>query len=982
MTVEEKIRPSQKQPFILPPWLVILGALLLYGVTLNRWVTMHSLPIISGVTGWDWHPYPLSWRPCVATPLFFVLTCPLRLLPAAWQPLALNAFAAICAALALGLLGASVRLLPHDRTKEQRQRESGEFSLLSLPAAFLPALFAVLMMGLQLTFWREAISANGDILDLLVFAFLIFCLLKFRVSQNDDWMSVFAFVYGLGTTNNWALMGFFPFFLGAVIWIKKTNFFNARFLARMAGCGALGLLLYLVIPAISSLSSERANFLSVLHFELGAQSFGLRVVPRWIVAVAALPTLLPLIFAGIRWPSFEGELSSAGNAMTKFMFRVLHIVFLLLALVLFFNFRYSPALRLQEASISFLTFYYMGALCVGYFSGYVLLVFGRGAALAWEKHSPVAGTINLLVVASLWLLAVAAPVGLWVQNISYIKAGKGNALPDFAEETVRDLPAKPVIILSDDPVQLDLLQAIFSREGKPDKNILIETPSLSHREYLVYLVARYPELKKVTSPTAQMPRTLPPGALTAYLYNLTKNFSIYYLQPSFGYYFEAFYLKPHGLVYQLHTYPSGVIEPPSPTSEEIKENQDIWAGLEKKMQTTLPSKTKLDPDAAIVGNYMSVALNFWGVCLQKGGYLKEANAQLAEAARIQPQNFIAKINRQYNERLQKNDHRPIDTGDLIYRAINLYHGMVPILKYNGPVDEPDLNLDFGRMMAEGHNYRQAAILFERRLELLPGDANAQLDLAKTFVDWGASDKAIEMVHKLRDNPAANKWEVSRVEALAYYARNDFPSAERLMLEAFKENPHDEKRVVILAEFYRVTAETALRQANEAARTNNIALHDRYASEATRRFQNALTYLDQQVQLLTLGSPTASDPYGVPDALLKKAEVEMMLKSFEASIATLTQIIAAQPANPTALLNRAIAEIQVKQYPAAKSDFKKLRKLLPNQIYVIDYGLADIAHLENNRGEEIRYLKHYLGSAPDDHAEYQQVKQRLRKLQSS
>ena len=71
----------------------------------------------------------------------------------------------LCAALTLGLLAASVRLLPHDRTREQRQREGGEYSLLSLPAAFLPALFAVLMMGLQLTFWRDAIAASGDMLN-------------------------------------------------------------------------------------------------------------------------------------------------------------------------------------------------------------------------------------------------------------------------------------------------------------------------------------------------------------------------------------------------------------------------------------------------------------------------------------------------------------------------------------------------------------------------------------------------------------------------------------------------------------------------------------------------------------------------------------------------------------------------------------------------------------------------------------------------
>jgi tetratricopeptide (TPR) repeat protein len=981
MTTEEKVSPPQKRAIIPSPWLVVLGALLLYGFTLNHWVTFNSLPLIAKVTGWDWHPLPLSWRQTQGAPLFFVLTCPIRLLPVAWQPAVLNAFAAFCAALTLGILAASVRLLPHDRTREQRQRESGEFSLLSLPAAFLPVLFAVLMMGLQLTFWRNAIAASANMLDVLVFAFLIFCLLKFRISQNDDWLSGFTFLYGLGAANDWALIGFFPFFLIALVWIKGVNFFNWRFLARMAGCGILGLLLYLLVPAIGSLGRERANFLSLLHMELSVQSFSLRMVPRWIVAVAALPTLLPLFFAGIRWPSFAGEVSATGTILTRLMFRLLHIFFLLLALSMYFDFKYSPSLRLHEAPIGFLTFYYMGALCVGYYSGYVLLVFGKSAAQAWGKQGLLTRAVNLLVAGLLCLLAVAAPCRLFYENIPHINAGKSNALADYSREAIRELPAKPLILLGDDPVRLYLLEAAFRREGKPNTNILIETGSLPYREYIAYLVSRYPELKKVTTSPEKLPRVLPADALVKYLYGLSRTHSIYYLSPSFGYYFETFYLIPHGLVYELQTYPKDAIEPPLPTSEEIKQNQDIWEKLGKKSLPALPSLSKLDPDVAAISVNYSVALDFWGVDLQKAGLLKEANAKFAEAARINTNNFIAKINKQYNERLQKNDHRPIDSGDLIYKAVNLYRGLVPILKFNGPVDEPDLDLAFGTLMADGHDLRQGAALFERRLQLLPGDASAELDLAKVFVDSGQTDKAMELIRKLHANPAASKWEISRVEALAYYAKNDFPTAERLMQDALKEDPRDEKRVAILAEFYRVTAYVSLREANEALRQKNEALRQKNLTEAARRFNIALSYFDQELQLLTSVNLKSIRPNAVPDTLLKKAEVQMMLKLFQPAIATLNQIMELQPGNPTALLNRGIAEFQLNQFEAAKNDYKTLRKLLPHQSYVVDYGLAEIADRQKHPAEEIRCLKRYLNSAPDDQPEYQQVKQRLKKLES-
>ena len=104
-------------------------------------------------------------------------------------------------------------------------------------AAFLPAVFAVLLLASQLTFWQNAVAGTGEMIDLLVFAFLILCLLEYRVSQSERRLSLLAFVYGLGVANNWALIGFFPCFLLALIWIKRMGFFNWRFVLRMTGWG-------------------------------------------------------------------------------------------------------------------------------------------------------------------------------------------------------------------------------------------------------------------------------------------------------------------------------------------------------------------------------------------------------------------------------------------------------------------------------------------------------------------------------------------------------------------------------------------------------------------------------------------------------------------------------------------------------------------------------------------------------------------------
>ncbi|MGA2174074.1 MAG: DUF2723 domain-containing protein [Verrucomicrobiota bacterium] len=966
MTAEEKISPPQPKPIVLCPWLVFVAALALFGVMLNHWVTLASLPLVSQITGWDWHPLPLPWRPEPMAPLFLALTWPVRLLPAAWQPLALNLFAAVCAAATLGLLARSVRLLPHDRTRDQRQREPGEFALLSVRTAFLPPLFAVLMLAGQSNFWQNAVAASTDMLDLAVFAFVIFCLLQYRISQNDKWLLGMALVYGLGVTNNWALIGFFPLFLIALVWIKGIGFFNLRFLARMMGCGLAGLLLYLLIPLLGSLGGDHDNFWSLLHQELGAQSFGLRLIPHYIVLVAAMTTILPLMFAGVRWPSFAGEISAAGNMLTQLMLRVLHVAFLLLALVTFFDFRYSPGLRMREMPIGFLTFYYVAALAIGYFTGYVLLLFGRKPAPGWENLSPLTKGFKAVMLALVWLLPVAATAGLFWQNFPRIRAGSSPALAQFADETLGGLPAKGAIVLSDDPARLFLLEATCQRRGIANRNILIETASFPHRQYIQYLAARHPDLKKIMTPPEHLRRVLPAESLVNFMSQAGQRQPIYYLHPSFGYYFEAFYMKPHGVVYELKNFTNNAAQPPLPSEAEIAANEAFWTRLEKGPLLPLPELAKWGGNAQAVATDYSVALDYWGTDLQRANHLKQANARFREAVRINPDNFIAKINLEYNTHLQKGDHRPIDSAELLYKALSLYRGLVPVLKLNGPMDEPELDLQFGQLLAEGKNFRQAAALFERRLELLPGDAEAELAMAKTYVDLGQGNKALESVRRLRNSAKINPWELTRVEGLAYVANNDYPAAEKIFHDAIKAAPNDPGRVALLAEFDRVTAYEALRAHKEA--------------EATHRFNSALTNINLELELLA--APTAPDTgaYDLPETLLKKAEVQMMLKSYEAAIATLDQIMQLQSSNPTALLNRAIAEVQLKKTKAAKDDYKALRKLLPNELYVVDYGLADIAASEKDSAEEKRCLRHYLKTAPDDTAEYNQVKLRLQKLE--
>src|SRR5947207_8389187 len=89
------------------PWLIAIGAVALYLITLCPWITFRGFATLARSSGWD-------WRPGYIEPLLYLLTWPVRWFPIGSQPLVTNAMAALFSSLALGLLARSVAILPHD----------------------------------------------------------------------------------------------------------------------------------------------------------------------------------------------------------------------------------------------------------------------------------------------------------------------------------------------------------------------------------------------------------------------------------------------------------------------------------------------------------------------------------------------------------------------------------------------------------------------------------------------------------------------------------------------------------------------------------------------------------------------------------------------------------------------------------------------------------------------------------------------------
>ena len=734
------------------PWVVAGGMLVIYLITINRWLTPASLMNVAKLNGWD-------WRPAFFRPALLLVTYPFGWLPSGMIPLALNLFSAVCGALSLGLLARSVALLPHDRTHEQRQREQSEFAFLTIRSAWIPPVMAALVCGLQMTFWENAIDATGEMFDLLLFAYVIRCLLEYRISREDSWLTRFALVYGIGMAENWALIGFFPACLAALVWIKGLSFFNGRFLIRTALFGLLGFSLILLLPVVNSIFYRgETTFLKSLEFLFTSNKVALfHAFPRSLLVLLSLTSLLPIFLMSIRWASYFGDTSPLGIFIATFSFHIVHFLFLVACIWMAMDSPLSP--RMQDSRVSFLTLYYLGALSVGYFMGYFLLIFSPKIAKSRQRINPLVQWIHRSVTAFIWVLFVAVPLVLVAKNLPQLERTKSvsASFEKYSAEVQASLPDHPAIILSDDSFRLLYVQAGLHRAGYDHGNLYIDTFSFSFDPlYSRYLAKKYPQYD-LTKIATNNPALLPGYYnVVLCLNSLQQTHELYYLQPSFGFFSEEFSRQPLGVIYQLTHYPSDQWNMPLPTEEQIQKNQAFWKQAANEVFPALTNaiatpRKSADPNlwqrflasahltnrkeayAFTAAAYYSRAINYWGVELQKCGKLEEARTCFEQALQLNPANISAKVNQEFNLELRGGHKLALHMVKDVEDQFGQHSSWDQILNTDGPFDDPSFRLHLGTTLTRQGNVRQAAQEISRVSELMPTNAVPVVRLAQLFV---------------------------------------------------------------------------------------------------------------------------------------------------------------------------------------------------------------------------------------------------------
>ncbi len=954
---------GQRQYFVSAtlPWLVAGAALIVYLLTFNSWISLDNVNEVAAASGW----IPQDQ---IYSPVFFTVTFPFHWLPAQWVPLAYNLFSVICAVLTFALLARSIALLPHDRTREERMRERSEFSLLTIGPAWIPPVLATIVCGLQLTFWEDATGGAPGMFDVLLMAYVIRCLLEYRIGERESWLFRAAFVCGAGMANGWLMFCLFPAYIISLVWIKGFGFFNFRFFSRMLFLGAAGMLFYLLLPLIHLFSADSTvTFWQALKANLTSEKsvliFFVSQLPKTMLLLLIVTSLLPLILIGIRWPSNFGDTSRSGGALATWVLHVAHASLLGVCIWVAFDPAFSP----RHEGFPFPAFSYLAALSVGYFSGYFLLVFRPLQTRTWRR-SPLDKWLNPFSQAIVWALLLLVPAGLLFKNLPLLSVTNGHAIQEYASLLTQKIPERAVV-LSDDSRKLVIAQAWATRVGKAKDYLFLDTAALQE--------PAYHRLQQKIHPDWWPPITYPkrdeygPFLLMNLLLKFAETHPIYYLHPSYGYYFEKFCPQPRGLAFELTLCPTNSFSASALNEVQITENQKFWQENEATMEILHPFVSPPEPDlsvnfrrwlftkmhipfeanatAVMLAQFYSEGLNTWGVYMQRASKLPEAERLFARALELNPDNAPAKVNLAYNKDLQAGRQaRTLKPPPPPENELGKYKSWGDALRDNGPLDEPSHVVGEAIVFAQNGLVRQGTARLERIHTLMPDDLLTRFWLARVYLADQFPEKALDEVAVLRTNPNAlenvgiRSLDIFQTEAMALFAAGRDAQAEQVLHRIVEKDPKNPNAL--------------------AAAVQVCTMFGRYT--------NALPYVEQQLKLQ-------------PDnhlALVIKGFLCMQLGNYDEAIPPLTRALDLASSNHVARLDRAIAYLNSGRLNEAENDYKTLQNALTNSFQVY-YGLGEIAWRKKETNSAIRYYELYLSNAAPATAEAKLVSERLQGLKS-
>jgi Flp pilus assembly protein TadD len=912
-------------------------------------MTANTLPLAANLAGWN-------DVPLLGQPLLWLLTLPCHLLPAACLVLFLKLFAAALAASIVAVLVRSIQLLPWDYPWDN----------VKPLASWLPILIACSLCGLEFTYWQEATSNCGELLSLLLLAAASWLLLEYNVRQQSRWLNAAAVVWGLGMAENWVMLLTWPLFVIAVICIERLRFFRWRFIVQLALLMLAGFSIYVLQPFAnglaphSSLTLGQAWLASLLQTKnfitLPYQIWHARHLAVGAVALCFLVPILPLI---VRMRD-EGTRNKSGvDQFQIWLYRCLRAFLLVVCCWLAFDPAPGARQMLQREvgiRLPLLTFDYLNALGAAFLAGNLLLIsrpavrdeYRRPPRFPWQR-ALVSGVAALLVVVTGGLLLRNAPA-IWQLNFQPIG--------EFGEQAFQSLPPQAGVVLSDYPDRLIVFQAALARHGASDRWLAVNTTLLPTVEYRTRLEARQP-MGWLSPDTAH---ELTPPQLLHLLEQIGRTNRLFYLHPSYGYFFEGFYLEPAGAIFEMKLRGKDLFAPGALPDAVVQTNEQFWTSLwDRKLARMVPpaepsavwkklARFGLHPvpreQEQLLADWYSVGLQAWAVSLQKERRCPEARVRLDEALQLNTNNWSALITLACNTNLQAGKNLGLSDVSKVAAELGTPDRINRILNTGGPIDEPTMNFVLGSVFLDHGLVVQAAEQLDRVRTLIPHAPAPQLALADIFNRLQMPDRSRSLVKQVREeirnipDSSSLDLDLALLESYSWLLQTNRENARYVLDSVVKQHPDD------------------LRVANRVV-TAYLSFSD---------FTNALQLVDGQL---------AKQPNDVA-SLNTKAVILIQSGSATDAIPLLNHILTLTN-DLTARMNRVMARIATKDLGTAQTELSQLET---NDVApaIVAFGRALVAERGADTNSARRYLQLCLSNAPADSSMEQQARAMLHRLE--
>ena len=921
------------------PVQVTLAALMVYAISLSHGVTLNSLPLTAKVAGWD-------WQPMNSQPLLWLFTLPLRWLPGGWVVWGLNLFSALCGALTLGLLARSLELADWDRPLQ----------MLGAWPAKLPILLACVVCGLEFNFWREATAATGAMLETLLFAAAIFCLFQFRSSREFRWLPAAAFVWGLGMAENWLMLLTLPLFLIALLWQGQLSLLNKNLLLRLGLAGLAGFAIIIILPLANGLSPHSPwsfseawmNFLRNYKF-LALNIYGVFWRSYRMTSLAVVVFfLVPILPAMIRMRDTGTLDKQFVDQFQVWLYRGLKSVILLACLWLAFDPVVGPrqlVLKQTGLALPFLSLDYLLGIGSGILTGNLLLAIFAKPPEIYRRPNFFETAFERAAVPGCVVLLTLATLGLLTRNARAITEVNRQSLTQFGTAALHSLPPGG-ILLCDDPQRLLVFQAAAAAQKQSRAWLTLDTHLLPSVAYRRQMANHYAGDWLTNLDQGQ----LNPAGVIKLINNLAQSNPICFLNRNFGYLSEVFYLQSAGLTFGLHAYDENAIQPPPLTAETIAQNEKFWDDFTPQLDALRArcSATMTNPPPSLRAVYQrlhlqavpptqsrrlcewyAIALDDWGVQLQRAGQLPAAQRRLAQALALNGKNLAADVNWQSNSNLLAGTQQNLAAVDKLTTTLGSFPNLARFNFLYGPVDEPAFCYLLGNACYQVGLPRQSIQQFERAQALAPGVAAPQIALIRLYTRFHRETQAQELIQHLRAEiptlPEKNTLdtELSLLEANTWLAQTNSANALNLLQSVLKKNPDD-------------------------TRLADVVLH---AYVSFGDYTNALELIQQKLAV-------------APDnlsSLFNQAAIFMRLGQFTNALPVLDHALTLSNLPPIRL-TRAVARIEAGEYDAAEADYLELAKTATNNLPIYS-GLAEIARRRHDTNRALEYLEHCLKARP-------------------